>query len=86
MGQKLKNLKFDPREKLDHHFKVKFHSESNSDSLNALKRCLDPEMDHEGPIWDQNRKILAKKKLNHRIRVKFHRKSNGDSLEALKLC
>ena len=39
---------FELGEKLDHHFNVKFYGESNGDSLDALKRCLDTEMDHEG--------------------------------------
>ena len=50
-------LKFELGEKLDHHFRVKFHGESNGDSLDALKRCLDPEMGHKGLIGARNRKI-----------------------------
>ena len=47
-------------EKLDHYSWVKFRSESNgdTDSLNPLKRCLDPEMANYGLIWTKNQKIL----------------------------
>ena len=34
----------------DHQFEVKFHGESNGDSLDAIKRFFDPEMAHEGLI------------------------------------
>ena len=34
----------------DYQFVVKFHGESNGDSLDALKRCFDPEMAHKGLI------------------------------------
>ena len=34
----------------DHQFLVKFHGESNGDSLDALKRCFDPKIAHEGLI------------------------------------
>ena len=43
-SQKFKNLKFELRENLDHYFKVKFCGKSNGDSVDTLKRCLDPEM------------------------------------------
>ena len=51
MGQKSKNLKYELEEKLDHHFKVKFHGESNGDSLDAPKRCLDPEMAYKPALF-----------------------------------
>ena len=35
---------------------VKFHGKSNGVSLDALKRCLDPEMAHKGLIGDRNKK------------------------------
>ena len=50
MGQKSKNLKFEPEEMWDYQFVVKFHGESNGDSLDALKRCFDPEMALKGLI------------------------------------
>ena len=57
-SQKSKNLKFELGEKLDHYSWVKFHCESNGDSFDPLKRCLDPEMANNGLIWAKNRKIL----------------------------
>ena len=38
-----KNLKSELGERLDHRYTVKFHHESDGDSLEALERCLDPE-------------------------------------------
>ena len=57
MGQKSKNFKFELGEKLDYHFKVKFHGESNGDGPDVQKRCLDPEMGHKGLVGAKNRKI-----------------------------
>ena len=45
-GQKQKNL---PR-KSNTIVLGKFHDKLNGDSLDALKRCLDPEMVHKGLI------------------------------------
>ena len=53
LGPKIeKKIKFELGEmsNVDHHFRIKFHDELNCDSLDVLKRCLDPEMDHEGPM------------------------------------
>ena len=47
-SKKFEILKFELGEKLDRHFKVKFHRESNGDSLDDLKRFLDTEMGHKG--------------------------------------
>ena len=41
-GARNRKLKFEPGEKLDHYYKVKFHGESNGDGPDAQKRCLDP--------------------------------------------
>ena len=49
-----KTLKYELEEKIDHHFKVKFHGESNDGSLDALARCLDPEMAHKDLIGAKN--------------------------------
>ena len=51
-----KNLKFELGEKLDHYSWVKFRVESNGDSLDPLKRCLDPEMANNGLRGAKNRK------------------------------
>ena len=37
-------LKFELGEKLGHQLKVEFHEESNGDSRDALKQCLNPEV------------------------------------------
>ena len=50
MGPEIEYLKSELGEKLDHQIKVKLHGKSNGDGLDAVKRCLDPEMDHEGPF------------------------------------
>ena len=55
--QKIKILKFELEEKLDHHFKVKFYGELTVDSPDVQKRCLDPEMGHKGLVGAKNRKI-----------------------------
>ena len=38
----MKILKFEPEEKLDQHFDVKFDSKSNGDNPEVLKPYLDP--------------------------------------------
>ena len=48
-----KNLKFELGEQLDHRYSVKFHGSSNGDSLEALKRCSDPEMGHRSLVYGQ---------------------------------
>ena len=58
-GQKSQNLKFKPRKKLYRHFGVKSHGKSIGDSLEALKRCLDPEMGHKSLMWAKNRKFTT---------------------------
>ena len=40
-------FKFELGEKLDHHLRGQFHGESNGDSLDALKQCLDPEIGND---------------------------------------
>ena len=50
---KFKNLQFELREKLGHHTVVKFNGKSYGDSLEAVKRCLDPEMDHRSLVYGQ---------------------------------
>ena len=82
MGPNTKDLKLELGEKLDLCFMVKFHGKLNGDSFDALKRCLNTEMNHDGP----KSKISAKKKLDHRFTVKLHGKWNDDNLEALKRC
>ena len=57
-AKKSKDLKFELGEKLDHYSWVKFRGESNGDSLDPLKRCLDPEMANNGLMWAKNRKNL----------------------------
>ena len=42
---------------MDHHFQVKFHGDSNGDSLGTLKRCLIPEMGHKGLIGAKIEKL-----------------------------
>ena len=68
---------------------VKFHGESNGNSLDILKRCSDLEMGHEGVIGAKISKKLEYElgeELDHRYTAKFHFESNGDGLEALKRC
>ena len=48
MAPKIEILKFETEEKLDHHFYVKFHGESNGDGLEAQKPCLGPKKAHRG--------------------------------------
>ena len=86
-SQKSKNLKFELGEKLDHRFQVRFYGKSNGDSLDALKRCSDPELCHKGQMWGQkspNLKLKLRKKLSQHFGVKSYGKSIGDSLEAVK--
>ena len=65
-GQKSKfqNLRW---EKLHHPFQVKCHGESIGDNLNALKRCLDPEMALRGLFGAkiENLKSELVEKLDH---------------------
>ena len=63
---KFKNLQFELGEKLGHHAVVKFNGKSNGDSLDALKRCLDPEIGYKGQIGtriSKRFKILARRKV-----------------------
>ena len=86
---KFKNLQFELGEKLGHHFEVKFRGESNGDSPNVQKRCLDPEMGHKGLVGAKNHKTLKfelGEKVDHYSWVKFRFESNGDSLDTLKCC
>ena len=67
----------------------KFHGKSNGHSIEALKRCLDPEMGHKSLIWGQkspNIKFKLRKKLYQHLGANFYDKSNGDSLDVLKRC
>ena len=48
-----KNLNFDLGEKLYHSCTVKFHGKSNGDSLESVRRCLDPEMGHRSLVYGQ---------------------------------
>ena len=67
-SKKFEILKFELGEKLDHHFKVKFHGESNGDGPDVQKRCLDPEMGHKGLVGAKNHKNLKfelGEKLDH---------------------
>ena len=61
-----KNSKFELGEKLDHYSWVKFHCESNGDSFDTLKRCLDPEMGHKSHFQGHGQKLMisAWKKLD----------------------
>ena len=43
------------RRKVRPPFLVKFHGESNGDSLDALKRCCDPETAHKGLIGEKSK-------------------------------
>ena len=66
---------------------VKFHGKLNSSSLDALTRCLDPEMGHKGLIGaKKNLKFELGEKLDHRFTVQFCDESNGDITESLKRC
>ena len=70
---------------VDHQFVVKFHGKSNGDSLDALKRCFDPEMAHKGLIGAKIKNLQYELgELGHHTVVKFNGKSNGDSRDALK--
>ena len=50
---KIENLQFELGENLGQHTKVKFYRESNDDYLEALKRCLHPEMGHRSLVYSQ---------------------------------
>ena len=50
--------KFVLGENVEHHRKGKFRGESNGDRIDALKRCLDPEMAHNDLMWGQSSKNL----------------------------
>ena len=57
MGQKIEIFNFELEIKLDHHFYVKFHGESNGDGLEAQKPNLGPQNGHKGPLWAQKSKF-----------------------------
>ena len=61
MEPKIEKLKFELGEKEDHHFQETFHGKSNSDSLDALKRFLDPEIGHKGLIGAKNPNLSLEK-------------------------
>ena len=67
-----KNLQFELGEKLDHRYAVKCHGELNGDSLEALKRCLDPEMGHRSLVHGQKSTNSKFPHLHGNISVKFH--------------
>ena len=74
---KFKNLKFELGEKLGHHTVVKFYGKSNGDSLDALKRCSDPEIGHKGLIGakiSKKFKILARRKVRPPLYGKISRR------------
>ena len=48
------DFKFEQGEKLDHYLRQNFAANY---SLNALKRCLDPEMSRKDLIWAKNLKF-----------------------------
>ena len=80
MGPKIEIFNFELEIKLDHHFYVEFHGESNGDGLEAQKPSLGPKMAIKGPkieIFNFELEI----KLDHHFYVKFRDESNGDSLE-----
>ena len=65
-AKKSKNLKFEQEEMCYYQFVVKFNGKSNGDSLDALKRCSDPEIGHKGLIGaeiSKKSKILARRKV-----------------------
>ena len=65
MEPNIENFKFELGEKIDHHYKIKFHGESIGNSLDALKRCLDRKMAHKGLIGAKNLKYELGEKLDH---------------------
>ena len=73
---KFENLQFELGEKLGHHTVVKFYGKSNGDSLDALKRCSDPEIGHKGLIGvkiSKKFKILARRKVSGKISRRIER-------------
>ena len=69
---KFKNLQFELGEKLGHRTEVKFYGKSNGDSLDALKRCLDPEMGHRSLVYGQKSINSKFPHLHGNISVKFY--------------
>ena len=49
----MKKLIFEQGETLEHRFTVQFHGESNGDSIEALTRCLNPKLGHNGQMRGQ---------------------------------
>ena len=76
-SQKFKNLKFELGEKLDHLYEVKFHGESNGDSLEALKRYIDPKIGHRSLVYGQT-SINSKFRLG-KVRLPFSRKKFAEN-------
>ena len=54
----------------DYQFAAKFYGESNGDSHEALKRCLDPEMGHKSLVYGQKSINFGQEK----VRPPFSRK------------
>ena len=77
MGQRSKNLKHELGEQSDHHCKEKFHGESIDESLEALKRCLDPEMAQKALDGAKKLKYEQGEMSDHHFKVKFHGELNS---------
>ena len=67
MGPMIENSKFELGEKLNHQIKVKLHGKSNGDSLDAVRRCLDPKIAHRGLIGAKIKDLKSElgEKLDH---------------------
>ena len=63
-GPKIEIFNFELEIKLDHHFYVEFHGESNGDGLEAQKPSLGPQNGHKGP---KNRNFLTLSYLKSKI-------------------
>ena len=89
-GPKIDKFKISALNKLHHLLVAKIDGKSNDDSLEveALKRCLDPEMDLNCLICGLKSKIYNLRawnlKSDHYFGAKFYGKSNGDSRVARK--
>ena len=73
IGPKNQKFSIELGEKLGHQFKVKFHGELNGNSLDALKRCSDPEMGHRSLVYGQKlieSKFCLEIKLDHHLEAK----------------
>ena len=57
MGPKIEIFNFELEIKLDHHFYVEFHGESNGDGLEAQKPSLGLKNGHKSRLWAQKSKF-----------------------------